>query len=51
MRLATGVSEAPDGASGLAALKSGSPDLIMVDFAMPGMNGAELAKGGARMAA
>jgi CheY-like chemotaxis protein len=38
------VSEAPDGASGLAALKSGSPDLIMVDFAMPGMNGAELAK-------
>jgi PAS domain S-box-containing protein len=38
------VIEADDGLRGLAALDEGSPDLMMVDFAMPGMNGAEVAK-------
>ncbi|HEX2554630.1 MAG TPA: PAS domain S-box protein [Microvirga sp.] len=42
--LGYGVLEAPDGPAGLAALEAGSPDLMMVDFAMPGMNGAEVAK-------
>jgi CheY-like chemotaxis protein len=35
--------EAADGPAGLAALKTGMPDLMVVDFAMPGMNGAEVA--------
>ena len=35
---------AEDGPSGLAALEAGVPDLLMLDFAMPGMNGAEVAK-------
>jgi PAS domain S-box-containing protein len=30
--------------AGLARLKNGSPDLVMIDFAMPGMNGAHLAQ-------
>jgi|GEM_PF-180505 len=38
------VLEAADGSAGLAALAAGNPDLLMVDFAMPGMNGAEVAK-------
>jgi PAS domain S-box-containing protein len=38
------VIETSDGESGLAALETGAPDLMMVDFAMPGMNGAEVAK-------
>jgi PAS domain S-box-containing protein len=33
----------PGGEAALAALASGPPDLMLVDFAMPGMNGAELA--------
>jgi len=36
------VTEAPDGLSGLAALSSGPHDLLVVDYAMPGMNGAEV---------
>ena len=36
------VSEAPDGASGLAALAAGPHDLLVVDYAMPGLNGAEV---------
>jgi len=32
------------GAETLAALERGAPDLLLVDFAMPGMNGAELAR-------
>ncbi|HYI49695.1 MAG TPA: response regulator [Allosphingosinicella sp.] len=32
------------GAETLAALDKGAPDLVLVDFAMPGMNGAELAR-------
>ena len=42
--LGYGVVEASDGPSGLAELERNSPDLMMVDFAMPGMNGAEVAK-------
>jgi PAS domain S-box-containing protein len=38
------VIEAHDGASGLKLLAAHAPDLLMVDFAMPGMNGAEVAK-------
>jgi PAS domain S-box-containing protein len=33
----------PNGDAALAALAKGAPDLLLVDFAMPGMNGAELA--------
>ena len=29
----------------MAALDAAAPDLMMVDFAMPGMNGAEVARG------
>ncbi|MCW8087787.1 PAS domain S-box protein [Sabulicella glaciei] len=35
---------AADGPTGLAALEEGVPDLVMLDFAMPGMNGAEVAR-------
>jgi signal transduction histidine kinase/CheY-like chemotaxis protein len=37
------VVEAPDGPAALALLSKSSPDVMLVDFAMPGMNGAELA--------
>jgi signal transduction histidine kinase len=37
------VSEADNGHVGLAMLQRTRPDLLIVDFAMPGMNGAELA--------
>ncbi len=33
----------PDAEAALVALAQGAPDLMLVDFAMPGMNGAELA--------
>ena len=36
------VTEAPDGPSGLRRLADDNPDLLMVDFAMPGMNGIEV---------
>jgi signal transduction histidine kinase/CheY-like chemotaxis protein len=35
---------AVDGARGLVAVGQSQPDLVVVDFAMPGMNGAEFAK-------
>ncbi len=38
------VFEAADGPSGLAVLQESVPDLLMLDFAMPGMNGAEVAR-------
>ncbi len=37
------VTEAPDGRAGLARLDLDEPDLLVVDFAMPGLNGAEVA--------
>jgi CheY-like chemotaxis protein len=33
-----------DGAAGLEVLQSERPDVVVVDFAMPGMNGADVAK-------
>lgn len=36
------VREASDGVSGLQELRRREPDLLMVDYLMPGMNGAEL---------
>jgi signal transduction histidine kinase len=38
------VSEAADGAAALRFLAEQTPDLLIVDFAMPGMNGAEVVK-------
>lgn len=35
------VQQAPDGAAGLAALQEGAPDLLLVDYVMPNMNGAQ----------
>ena len=35
---------AADGKDALAALQASVPDLMLLDFAMPGMNGAEVAK-------
>jgi CheY-like chemotaxis protein len=38
------VEAAGDGVSGLAALDQLAPDVLVVDYAMPGMNGAEVAR-------
>ncbi len=38
------VSQAEDGKSALELLKQRRPDLVLVDYAMPGMNGAEVAR-------
>ncbi|NMN05016.1 MULTISPECIES: PAS domain S-box protein [unclassified Novosphingobium] len=38
------VTLAEDGAAGLAELQRSEPDVIILDFAMPGLNGAEVAK-------
>lgn len=38
------VTQAADGPSALAALGAEIPDVMLLDFAMPGMNGAELAR-------
>jgi CheY-like chemotaxis protein len=38
------VTEAADGPAALDALDAAAPDVLMVDFAMPGMNGAEVAR-------
>ncbi|KGF79220.1 histidine kinase [Massilia sp. JS1662] len=36
------VAQAPDGESGLVMLHEGKPDLVITDYLMPGMTGAEL---------
>jgi len=38
------VTQAADGPAGLALLKESRPDAAVIDFAMPGMNGAEVAQ-------
>jgi DNA-binding response OmpR family regulator len=38
------IEEAHDGPTGLAKLNASRPDLVLLDFAMPGMNGAEVAR-------
>ena len=38
------VREASDGPSGLAAFREWSPDVVVVDFVMPGMSGADVAR-------
>ena len=42
--LGYGVLEAEDGYAGLAALARSSPDVMIIDYAMPGMTGAEVAR-------
>jgi CheY-like chemotaxis protein len=42
--LGLAVAQASDGPSGLDMLDTTAPDLLLVDFAMPGMNGAEVVR-------
>ena len=42
--LGNNVADFPDGPSGLKALAETKPDVLVVDFAMPGINGAEVAR-------
>jgi PAS domain S-box-containing protein len=44
VELGYGVVEAADGSAALALLEEERPDVLVVDFAMPGMNGAEVVK-------
>ena len=44
------VADAPNGTEGLACLAGHIPDLLVVDFAMAGMNGIEVARAARRMA-
>ena len=46
--LAHHVIEAEDGEGGLRLLAEAAPDLMLVDYAMPGMNGAEVARAARR---
>jgi CheY-like chemotaxis protein len=43
------VEEAEDGLAAMAMLERGPPSLAILDFAMPGMNGAELAREARRL--
>ncbi|MEN0072917.1 MAG: ATP-binding protein [Paracraurococcus sp.] len=43
------VAEAADGRAGLAALESLAPDAMLVDFAMPGLTGAQVAAAAQRL--
>ena len=43
------VEAAADGETGLAMLERSAPDLMIVDFAMPGLNGAEVARAARNM--
>ncbi len=47
--LGHGVETVADADAALAALAEGAPDLVLLDFAMPGMNGAELARAARRL--
>ena len=38
------VDEAADGAAALAAFRKGTPDLVVLDYLMPGLSGADVAK-------
>ena len=44
IELGHGVREANDGASGLAMFEEQRPDLVIIDFVMPGLSGAEVAR-------
>jgi len=38
------VGTAPDGASAIAAVKAGQPDVVVLDISMPGLDGIEVAR-------